>query len=203
MKKTISLILAAILLAAAIAPASAERRTNYAPPPEAKTYCEATLDDDFADDRVLVVFNNETSRKFHTFTPVDFPEIDCARVDDRTLIYAGIYNGESLPDNYRPGDWLIGEYHQTVLITLAVPGKQNVLDAIRLLERRDDVLAAEPDYICFVEEEPRYNARDVIDLMRRLLDGASAAEYPAGDINSDGKLNSRDVTAMMKLILED
>lgn len=49
---------------------------------EVKVYANATLEDDFAEDRVLVVLSNEASLKFHSFQANEFSDISCTGVED-------------------------------------------------------------------------------------------------------------------------
>ena len=49
-----------------------------------KVYCNATLDDNFKDDEVLVVLNQKRSLEEWIFTTNDFPEIECLVVDEIT-----------------------------------------------------------------------------------------------------------------------
>lgn len=126
-----SILAAALLLMAAVLLISSDsERTNIGDDSDEGTYytdnkkdkktvCEATLEDDFAENGILVVLIKETS--FKTYTPEDFAEIGCSKVTELTI-------------------WL-------TYIELAESGKENVLLAIKKLEERDDVLYAEPDYI--------------------------------------------------------
>lgn len=49
---------------------------------EEKVYCNATTEDEFADNRVMVVLSNDASLDFNIYEAADFSEIDCAAVDD-------------------------------------------------------------------------------------------------------------------------
>ena len=224
MKKTVAVVIMALMLFSMINPVSADRRTPYKPSEPEKHYSTVTIDDEFDDDVVYVTFNNATSRKLLEYSPEDFPEIECVEVFDTTLKgIKAILKGE---EGYRPGeenysDWVsIDEYHMTLRITLANPGKQNVLDAIHLLEKREDVLWAkvyrrgssdnwainspfgESYRICGdVNMDGTVNARDVATLMKMICRGTSVDESSAGDINLDGKINARDVTELMHYIV--
>ena len=46
------------------------------------------------------------------------------------------------------------QYHQILCLTLKETGKNKVLEAVKALEARPDVLSAEPDYLVAVEENP-------------------------------------------------
>ena len=57
----------------------------------------------FADDRVLVALGKETSKDFRTYTPEDFPEIPCTRVDDLTVLTMGLVQKQLEAE--KTGDW--------------------------------------------------------------------------------------------------
>lgn len=218
MKRIMALTFAALLICAAIVPVAADRRTNYVPPEPEKHYSTVTIDDEFEDDVVIVVFNNATSRKLLEYSPEDFPEIECAKVVDQTLRdEKAQLRGE---EGYRRGeehysDWVsVDDYHLSLEITLANPGKQNVLDAVHLLEQREDVLGVDVvSYVyCLAVEQAipgdvnadgKINARDVTELMCVIVRGWDPGVNDPADFNADGKINSRDVTALMRSIVND
>ena len=80
-KKLFALILAFILLSSLALPGSAavpdELLASDASLPlsEEKAYCNATLEDEFADDRVVVVLSNKASTSLRTYTTADFEGI--------------------------------------------------------------------------------------------------------------------------------
>lgn len=51
---------------------------------ETKIYSQASIEDDFVDNHVLVVLTNEASLKFKTYTTEDFPEIACEKMRELT-----------------------------------------------------------------------------------------------------------------------
>ena len=122
---------------------------------EEKIYCTATLEDDFADDCVLVVITNIASLKFKKYTAADFPEIQCIAVQD--LSTAATERVQTFLETGTVPDVLgfdkevnIEQFHQLLCLTIENAGKQNVLDAIKELEKREDVLSAEPDYAIYL-----------------------------------------------------
>ena len=105
-----------------------------------KVYCTATLEDDFADDTILIVLTNEASLEsvYHDFTPDDFALIGCAEVRDlSTGITADIRSGEETNTT---------NYRRILSLKLGNPGKLNVLLAIKILEHRPDVRSATPNH---------------------------------------------------------
>ena len=116
---------------------------------EKKVYCNATLDDEFEEYSVMVVMTNIASLQFNTYTPEDFPEIQCADVNDLSTASASRVqaklNGEYIKDVN------IYEYNQILCLRLKNPGKQNVLDAIKELEKREDIKSASPNYIYSID----------------------------------------------------
>lgn len=47
-----------------------------------KVYSKATLDDNFADDTVVIELNREESFKFKNYTFADFPEVHLSSIED-------------------------------------------------------------------------------------------------------------------------
>jgi len=128
---------------------------------EEKVFCTATLEDNFADDQVIVIMKNTTSLEFNEYSAVDFPEISCSnvvnlmpsvtRIAEFTLCKAEASDmrGTNLVNNISDLGYKIdlNDYHQTLCLEITNPGKQNVLAAIKALETRTDILCAEPNYI--------------------------------------------------------
>ncbi len=56
--------------------------------PEEKIFSTATLEDDFADDRVIISLTNAASLKLKDYTAADFPEIQGVSVEDLTTATA-------------------------------------------------------------------------------------------------------------------
>lgn len=140
---------------------------------EKKQLCTATIDENFRDDSVLVMFNNETSLNLADFDKNDFSDINAKSVNDITKYSVNSIRAEHISrinnvssisaeesatlidleqefDDYNLDEDLkekYSDFHQIVEIKLENTGKQEVLDAIHELEQRDDVLVAEPNYI--------------------------------------------------------
>lgn len=123
---------------------------------DGKIYCEATIDDDFADDGVIVVLDEKLSR----FVGVSQDVIS------RLFSLLNYKNIESLTDIEEPSDNLL-EYYKThkfrqiYHIELGLKSKQYVLNVIRLLEKLDGVLYAGPNYFssgAATVNDPLYNS---------------------------------------------
>lgn len=92
-----------------------------------------TKDENFAEDHVIVIFYPFANT--HTFTPDDFPELQCTTI--RTLI-------KPYQDSEQPTGML--------RIDLENPSKEAVIEAIRLLQLRADIFNASVDYIFSVND---------------------------------------------------
>ena len=152
---------------------------------EQKKICHATIDDNFEDDSVIVIFNNDTSLKLNDYDKSDFSDIGARKVDDITsytveeikdkcidkarmeisgfdtyVTSSGDFKFSSINENNLVNyvDNQVKEeyssFNQMVEIKLYTKSKQNVLDVIRELEKRDDVLVAEPNYIIELNSSP-------------------------------------------------
>ena len=123
---------------------------------EQKNYCIATLEKNFEEDKIIVILTKKATYEFRDYEPRDFAEIDCVEVKELTKFTAErikkeleiqhsmikmkeIIEKETLID--------IDNYHRILVITLKEKNKVKVLEAIRLLENRSDILIAEPNYI--------------------------------------------------------
>ncbi len=107
---------------------------------ERKIYSTYTMEDDFDDDTLIVVINNKESTKGRTYTTKDFANINCKEVED---LFVKSENNERFNKE---------TYHKILKLKIANPGKQNMLNAIKILEQRDDVICVAPDRFMPVEE---------------------------------------------------
>lgn len=172
-----------------------------------KIICNASLDDDFVDDKVIVAMNQDESLKFKTYKASDFSGVELSEVKELTKKttqrlkseYADLkaYAEEEIRStscikNYNydlqnrgllvePNasdassiDKFIHDdsekkaleqikdenpnYRQILVLSLAEKSKENVLDSIKKLEKRDDILFAQPDYYFYADSVPNdYN----------------------------------------------
>ena len=174
-------------------------------PGEEKIICEATLEDDFADDTVVVLMKHEDSLAFNEYDADDFSEIEVAEISEITEIqsqnlaeemadleieYQDVLTESLAMDSlvslnsvssFSDSDFeeemsfeaveaeasrmAFSEveaehpyFHQTLEIKLGTHSKQGVLDAIKELEKRDDVYVAEPEY--YVSCQPAATPND-------------------------------------------
>ena len=112
---------------------------------EEKIYCDATIDDEFTDNEILIVLTNEESLKFSEYTVNSFSEINCIAIDDLTDGYKdkieqqlnGTYTG-NMPVN-------LSTFNRIFKLTLGINSKQYVLNSIKELEKRSDILSASPN----------------------------------------------------------
>lgn len=139
---------------------AAESKDIYS---EEKVYSEATLDDDFADNRILVVLKNGASLDFKNHDVLDFSDIGCksvrsmstgreATIKSEVAVLAEMAKTDILHKSIKNiareenSDIDLLSYHKIMCLELAEPGKENVLSAIKILEQRDDIIVACPDY---------------------------------------------------------
>ena len=80
----LSLMLSLLLLISLGIPitASAYSDSNTNVGRETKQLCNATIDDDFSDNRVIVAFNNDSSLELKNYTLDDFPDIGVKNIYD-------------------------------------------------------------------------------------------------------------------------
>ncbi len=213
MKKLIALFLSLLLFASCAAPASAKDfydaedeesisdfDETYYDNSEEKVICTATLDDEFAPDKVLVVMSHDVSMEFKSYTIDSFPELELAEVRNLSSSITKEYNRCVAMYLEQANPYLSDEAKQTyaeqmakeqvsitypryrliLLLTLKTSNKAAVLDAVRTLEKRGDVYAAGPDYISLVSQD-------------QLIDDTST-EVLSGDADRDGDVTILDAT---------
>ena len=102
-----------------------------------------------------MVLTRRASLAFRTYSVLDFPELDLSSVEHinafskenvmMQVIEAQSRNALNIHRD-RSRDIDIEEYRKSLKLILQEPGKANVLRAIRLLERRNDIYAVSPNY---------------------------------------------------------
>ena len=92
-----------------------------------KQYCTATVDYDFFGREILITLMPSAEEKEYTLE--DFPEIEITKIEKYVSPYA------------KPEEPKV-----RLTLTLANPSKENALAAVKKMELRPDVYAAEPDY---------------------------------------------------------
>ena len=105
-----------------------------------KLYCNATINDNFDSSTIQIVLNDVSSASNKEYTINDFPEINCSSVVDVT---------KTISDNIKNGNTnliISSSFKRVLNITITNPGKTNVLNAISVLEQRNDVYSVSPNY---------------------------------------------------------
>ena len=127
-----------------------------------KIICNASIDDDFSDSRVLVVMNADESSRLKDYSAADFPEIKNIRVKDLSAGAKAVLKAQIDSDAEIQSSGLISvdnsmqvdadKYRQVLCLELEQPGKANVLKTIAALSKRSDVLYAGPDYPIYLDK---------------------------------------------------
>ena len=131
-----------------------------------KTYCDLTFSDsEVANDTILIVLSKfATSKWDKKYTAEDFPEID-GKVYEITDLSVEIIKMQL--EAQRTGDWSklqkyvensmlinIDTFRRILMVRLANPGVENVRNAIKLLEKRKDIISVGPDVIFYINRFP-------------------------------------------------
>lgn len=120
-----------------------EEEEEYTDPfADGKIYCDATLDDDFCDDSLIVVLDEKLSKLAGIANDIVsrfFSLINCRSIENLTEI---LDPSPSLLDYYKTH-----KFRQILHIKLGLNSKQYVLKAIKFLEKLDGILYVGPDYI--------------------------------------------------------
>ena len=114
---------------------------------EEKTY-NGTIEDNFSDDKIIIVLSKEETNKYKDYTISDFPEIDCQSVIDLTSNYNELLKNSN--NNYNDQTLINYEkFNRILCLELNQKSKENVLLGIKELEKREEILSAEPSF--FIE----------------------------------------------------
>ena len=108
---------------------------------EEKVYCEATLEDEFADNRVLVVLDKSSSYSKNVYDESAFSKYNCTDVTELTYM-----STSELRTNNSDAAINTSNYNKVLCLELANNSKSNVLNVIKDLIQREDVIYAGPDY---------------------------------------------------------
>ncbi|MCR5636220.1 MAG: S8 family serine peptidase [Clostridiales bacterium] len=145
MKRIVAIILGIILILSSIVYALANEveldgENIELMTEENKIFCNATLDDDFADDTVLIVFNKKTSKLLKTYSEDDFSKINAVSVEEIT---------KETVENIKKGSVSLedSDFNQILKIKLGTIGKEKVLEAVKELEKDENIIIAQPDYL--------------------------------------------------------
>ena len=65
---------------------------------EEKKYYNGSIEDNFSDNKIIIVLSKEETNKYKNYTISDFPEIDCKSVIDLTSNYNELLKNAN--DNY-------------------------------------------------------------------------------------------------------
>lgn len=158
---TICLICATFSTTITSATDSASTQTDIKITSEEKLYSTATIDDNFTDDKVMVILSNAASLASQDYNAFSFSEINCKKVTNYSqstvdqvkmilsdeTISAPYFVQSDGKDSPITSDIDLSSFYQYLCLELAEPSKENVLAAIEILERREDVLYAGPNYI--------------------------------------------------------
>lgn len=169
-RKILGIFIVIVLLLCAVSPVFAinTNMENEYTSSEEKIYCKATIDDDFAGNRILVVLKNNESLKLKSYSSDSFFGINCKSVESLTTatdkkakseiddflknsLYAKEANTSFIKhetNDFKSVD--LNTYRRVICIELEETSKENVLEVIKTLEKRDDVLYAGPDYFIYL-----------------------------------------------------
>lgn len=109
---------------------------------EKKAFCDATLEDEFESNSVLVVLNKNVGGINKRINENIFKNINYTTIKDLTHI-----DNPSQENEYVN----LKEFNQILKIELKTKSKQNVLNVIKKLEQKSEVLYARPNYSYSIE----------------------------------------------------
>ena len=183
MKKTLPIILAAMILLAVILPVSAVEPTIVYPQ-------EGDLCRPYG---IIIILKEEYSGYNLIYDASDFPEIPVVEYKSLTI---------PLPEYANDPN---SSFKQISLLIYDEASGFTMEEAMNRLALNPMIEYIGPDWVISIGDESVPNARDVIQLMKICLDSSDLSESELKNIdqNGDGKLNARDVIVLMKIVLEN
>lgn len=141
-------VISSLLLAVAILFSTGVSFNSYADAAEKdeKKLCTATIDDSFAEDKVIAIMDDGADN-FKTYSAADFPEAEISAVEDLTHSVKDMLRRQDAGSEEENRLFNRESFKTILRLKLKNAGKQNVLNAIHAFERRADIFCAEPDYI--------------------------------------------------------
>jgi subtilisin family serine protease len=142
---TIIIIFGITLITLNVTKVFARTLENHETIVEEKSYYNGTIDDDFSDDKIIIVLSKEETNKYKDYTTEDFPEINCKSVKDLTSSSNEILKNKDSKNNEKI---LINreKFNRILCLELNEKSKEEVLFGIKKLERREEILSAEPNF---------------------------------------------------------
>jgi len=131
-----------------------------------RSFSNATLEDNFANDTVIVTVSRQASRnKDRIWTLRDFNEFGFSDLREITpgleLAQRQVMARTSRRANsfYYDQEWSIPLeiFRRIFILTLKEPSKENVLEAIRVIETRDDIHNVSPNFYMYASAVPENN----------------------------------------------
>ena len=110
-----------------------------------KEYCTAVVEDEFDDNEIIVTLKNEESLLCKTYTIDDFSYVQCINVIDLCDSYNGTIR-KQLSNEYVKKQIDLDSFNRLLKLELNVHSKENVLNCIKILEQKDYVKSATPNF---------------------------------------------------------
>lgn len=117
----------------------------YAYEDNEKIYCNVTINDNFVDNELLVVFNSEESKLMKTYDINYFSAINCINVEDLTSNYNEIINDIDNKTNENEN------FNRIFKLTLGINDKSYVLEAMHKLEQIDEIKLVQPNILSQID----------------------------------------------------
>lgn len=135
----------------------------------------------FANDRVIVVINNEESLKFKEYSVSDFPEIELNKVENLSKSLEERIQKQIKGENNFTTTIDITRFRVMLLLHLKNSGRSEVLNSIAILTNRYDVECAEPDIILELYTSTLQNGNVQFRSYLDEIDIYKAWNYTCGD----------------------
>lgn len=114
-----------------------------------KIYCNVSINENFVDNEIIILLNNEESLKMKDYNESFLNNIDYIDIED--LTYG--YNSDIINDknNLSESDFIkkYSNFQRILKIKLKEHSKENVLEKIKIIEQRNEIVCANPNMITY------------------------------------------------------
>ncbi len=135
-----------------------KEKNNHLFSKDEKIKCDATINDDFADDSVIVIMSKEVTFKFEEYSNNYFEITNITDLRKLTNETSKIVENQLLSKDKSEISMSLSNdtdlstieeenFRDILSLKLKNPSKENVLETIKSLETRSDVIYAGPNYI--------------------------------------------------------
>ncbi len=115
---------------------------------------EKNIEDHIEKDSVIVTLTESETKKLKTYSAKDFEEVGCIAIENLTQFSDDYAKAKALGNSTKESLVETENYTKILKLNLNKEGTDNVINAIKVLSKREDILVAGPNYIYTLDSTP-------------------------------------------------